>query len=111
MSVVWTIEHWFNTKEINCWFDSLGQEQFKSVMKELKLLEAAGNELRLPHSKALGQKLFELREKRFGYRIYYTFQEGRIIILLTAGDKSTQNKDIKVARERLDMLLKYGVKR
>ena len=106
----WTIKHWLDTDEIKRWFDNLAKDQAKSVAKELKLLQGAGNELRLPHSKALGRGLFELREKRFGYRIYYTFHEGRVIILLTAGDKSTQHKDIRVARERLETLLKYGVK-
>jgi putative addiction module killer protein len=111
LNSTWTIKHWLNTDEINCWFDSLGNDKAKSVAKELKLLQGAGNELRLPHSKALGQGLFELREKRFGYRIYYTFCEGRVIILLTAGDKSSQKRDIRVARERLETFLKHEVNR
>ena len=34
-----------------------------------------------------------------GYRIYYTIRDRTIVFLLCAGDKSTQNKDIKKAQE------------
>ena len=64
-----------------------------------------GNELRLPHSKSLGNGLFELRERNFGYRVYYTFCKQQVIVLLHSGDKNTQNKDIKLARERLIKLI------
>lgn len=47
------------------------KEEFKSLARELKLLESCGNALRLPHSRALGKGLFELRSRKFGYRIYY----------------------------------------
>ena len=50
-------------------FDQLTNEQFKAVAKELRLLELCGHALRLPHSKPLGHGLFELRERKFGYRI------------------------------------------
>jgi putative addiction module killer protein len=71
------------------------------LLKELKLLEICGNDLKLPHSRALGNGLFELREQRYGYRIYYGFYKNRVIILLHAGDKSKQQNDIKIARTRL----------
>lgn len=83
-------------------------EQFKSITRELKLLAVYGNELRLPHSRSLGKGLFELRERRYGYRVYYSFQDGRVIVLLAAGDKATQKSDIKIAHERLSQLLKGG---
>ncbi len=34
-----------------------------------------------------------------GYRIYYTEKDNIIIILLCAGDKKTQSKDIEKAKE------------
>lgn len=67
------------------------------------MLGEVGNGLALPHSKALGKGLFELRERRFGYRIYYCFRSESVIILLAAGDKRTQERDIKIARDRLLM--------
>ena len=33
-----------------------------------------------------------------GYRIYFTARDKTVIILLCGGDKSTQEKDIKVAK-------------
>lgn len=57
--------------------------------------------LKLPHSKALGKGLFELRERKYGYRVYYGFLKKYIIILLAAGDKNSQEKDILIARGRL----------
>lgn len=79
-------------------------EQLISVSKELTLLVKLGNELRLPHSRALGDGLFELRERKFGYRLYYTFCDNRLIIVVVSGDKKSQERDINIARERLSLL-------
>ncbi len=86
------------------WLDDLTNEQLKSVSKELLLLEKCGNTLRLPHSRSLGKGLFELRERSFGYRIYYSFLPNFTIILLHAGGKTSQSKDISIARERWDAM-------
>lgn len=100
----WQIRYWVadtGKSPLEKWFDKLTTEQIKSIAKEIKILELVGNELKLPHSRALGDGLFELRERRFGYRIYYGFKGNNIIILVAAGDKKSQEKDIKIARERL----------
>ena len=34
-----------------------------------------------------------------GYRIYFTEKDGKIILLLIGGDKSTQQKDIEKAKD------------
>lgn len=34
-----------------------------------------------------------------GYRLYYMIRGGKIIVMLCGGDKSTQEKDIKKAKE------------
>ena len=50
--------------------------------------------------KSLGAGLYELR--LFfgpGFRVYFGEHQGNLILLLTGGDKSTQSKDIKVAKE------------
>lgn len=75
------------------------------------LLSYSGNRLRLPHSKALEDGLFELREMRFGLRVYYTFHKGKIIILLCAGSKKTQNRDIKTVRTRMAKLSSMEIKK
>jgi putative addiction module killer protein len=103
----WIMEFWREKTKIGpmeCWLDQLDRDKVKSVSKELELLELSGNQLKLPHSKALGKGLFELRERRFGCRIYYCFEGEYIIILLTAGDKKSQENDIKIARKRLSEL-------
>lgn len=88
----WVIE--YSAKHnIEKWFNKLTDEQFCSIAKEIELLKLCGNTLRMPHSKALKKGVFELRERKFGFRIYYAFFAGRII-LLTAGDKKSQPRDI-----------------
>lgn len=103
----WKIEYWCNNKgesAVEQWLDSLNKEQFKSVAKEMKLLALCGNLLKLPHSRTLKKGLFELRERQYGFRIYYMFFGDRIILMLAAGNKKTQKRDIDVARQRLDKL-------
>ncbi|MCF6807875.1 type II toxin-antitoxin system RelE/ParE family toxin [Thiotrichales bacterium 19S9-12] len=96
--MTWNISY---VSTVEPWLNSLTVHQLKSVAKEIRLLELSGHKLRLPHSRSLGNGLFELRERKFGYRIYYTFDNDKVIILLHAGDKSSQKKDIERAREAL----------
>ena len=100
----WKIKYWADDNgksPIEKWLSKLTKEQLHSVLKQFDKLLLIGNRLQLPQSKALGSGLFELREMQFGYRIYYCFQGKKLVILTAAGDKSSQEKDIKVARERL----------
>jgi hypothetical protein len=46
----------------------------------IKLAETLGNKLREPHSKAVGDGLFELRRNQV--RLFYIFEPGQIIRLL-----------------------------
>jgi putative addiction module killer protein len=104
----WTLKYWEDSsgrKVLEKWFLKLSKEKFTAVSRELDFLEFAGRNLKLPHSKSLGKGLFELRERRYGMRIYYGFYKDMIIILLHAGDKGTQEGDIKLARKRLAITL------
>jgi putative addiction module killer protein len=94
MTKMWHIEYLDLVEE---WLDTLTTLQLKSVAKEIKLLEMCGNNLALPHSRALGEGLFELRERRFGLRVYYCFHRHKLC-LLSAGNKKQQEKDIQYAR-------------
>lgn len=50
--------------------------------------------------KPLGEGVSELRvDHGPGYRVYFTMRGKTLIILLCGGDKSTQKKDIKAAKE------------
>ena len=50
--------------------------------------------------RGLGGSLFEMRiDFGPGYRVYYTQRGTRVILLLCGGDKSTQAKDIALAKQ------------
>lgn len=70
------------------------------------LLEEFGPALRMPHSKAMGEGLFELRPRgREGIgRVFYCFLVGHKIVVVHSFVKKTQEtptKELKVARSRM----------
>jgi len=57
--------------------------------------------------KPVGDGIHELKiSYTKGYRIYFKEKDGKIIILLIGGDKSTQQKDIEKAKEILKKIEK-----
>jgi phage-related protein len=75
----------------------------------VKLLADHGPNLRLPHSRAMGDGLFELRPRgRSGIsRALYCFLVGKRIVVLHAFIKKTQqtpDKELKLARRRMKEL-------
>ena len=49
---------------------------------------------------SVGDGVSELRiDVGPGYRVYYTIREGRVVWLLGGGDKGSQERDIKRAKE------------
>lgn len=78
------------------WVDSL--KDSRTIAKvNMRLYRASlGN---LGDAEPVGEGVYEMR-LHFGpgYRIYYGQQQGRIVVLLCGGDKSTQTKDIKRAQ-------------
>ncbi len=49
------------------------------------------------------QNLYELRfDFGPGYRIYYTIQNGIIVLLLAGGDKSSQKEDVNKAKSLME---------
>ena len=72
----------------------------------IELLSEHGPSLRLPHSRAFGDGLFELRPRgKSGIgRAFYCFRTGRRVIVLHAFMKKTQqtpDRELKLARKRL----------
>lgn len=75
----------------------------------VELLVEYGPSLRLPHSRAIGEGLFELRPRgRTGIgRSLYCFMTGKRVIVLHAFIKKTQqtpDHELKLARKRLKEL-------
>jgi phage-related protein len=75
----------------------------------VQLLVEYGPSLRLPHSRALGDGLFELRRRgRAGIgRAFYCFMLGKRVTVLHAFIKKTQetpDRELKLARKRLKEL-------
>ncbi len=73
--------------------------------KLVELLLEHGPNLRMPHSRAMGDGLFELRPRgREGIgRAFYCFVVGRRIVVLHAFVKKTPqtpDRDLKLARKR-----------
>lgn len=51
-------------------------------------------------AKSLGDGVWELRiDYGPGYRVYFCRQSKRVVILLAGGDKQTQERDIRAARQ------------
>jgi phage-related protein len=71
-----------------------------------ELMEEHGADLRMPHSKAMGSGLFELRPKGpegIG-RVFYCTQMGQVIVILHSFIKKTQktpNNELEIAIRRM----------
>ena len=75
----------------------------------IELLAQHGPSLRLPHSKAFGDGLFELRPRGHSGigRAFYCFLLGKRIVVVHAFIKKTQetpDKELKLARKRVKEL-------
>ncbi|MEQ1548125.1 MAG: type II toxin-antitoxin system RelE/ParE family toxin [Chakrabartia sp.] len=82
------------------WFDALRDRKGQTIIARRIERVAGGN---LGDVKALGHGLHELRIAFGpGYRIYFTFEGGVMVVLLTGGDKSSQPRDIAAAREMIE---------
>ncbi len=82
------------------WIEKLKDHQTAAVIKLRLRRVTLGN---LGDSKFIGNGVYELRiDFGPGYRVYYGKVGHRVILLLCAGSKKTQEKDIKLAKEYLD---------
>lgn len=78
------------------WYNDIRDARLKkAVDKRLERVEA-GN---YGDCESVGAGILELRFQAFGVRIYFAEVEGIIVLLLCAGGKASQNKDIAKAKE------------
>jgi putative addiction module killer protein len=78
------------------WFLQIKDEKTKAMVRTRLARLRLGN---FGDRKALGEGVWELRiDFGPGFRIYYAMSGKTVVLLLSAGDKSSQSKDIKKAK-------------
>jgi phage-related protein len=90
--------------EIEQFIASLEKSTIAKVLRTFNLLEMFGNQLGMPHSKKVGDGLFELRIRGIQeVRFLYTFQKEEIVIVLHGFVKKSQkipSKELRLAQQR-----------
>ena len=93
------------TTEFDKWFRKLNDLRAKA--KILFRIQKLENDEYFGDSKPVGNGINELKiNYAKGFRIYFKETDGKIIILLIGGDKSTQQKDIEKATQIWNKLKK-----
>jgi len=101
---MWSINY-FNARvqqDIESWPVGI----YSDFLRLVRLMEVHGADLRMPHSRAMGQGLFELRcrgQEGIG-RAFYCTLVGREIVILHSFIKKTQetpDSEMRIARKRL----------
>ena len=88
------------TIEYSKWFDKLKDGKAKAKI-DVRVRRIAAQD-HFGDFKPVGDGICELRiDYGPGYRIYYTKRGEEIVLLLIGGDKSTQQSDIKKAKQIL----------
>ena len=86
------------TVEFDKWLRKM--KDLKARSKILFRIQKLENDEHFGDCKPVGEGIRELRVNfAKGYRVYFKEKDGKIIILLVGGDKTTQQKDIKQAKE------------
>jgi phage-related protein len=99
----WTIDYY--SEDVRLEIEALPIGIRASYARLTELLEEFGLELRMPHSRAMGSGLFELRPRgREGIaRVFYCTKVGRKIIILHSFIKKTNKtpkREMDIARRR-----------
>lgn len=86
------------TTQFDKWFRKLNDIRAKA--KIIFRIQKIENDEHFGDCKPVGEGISELRiNYAKGYRVYFREQDGKIILLLIGGDKSTQQQDIEKAKE------------
>jgi hypothetical protein len=97
----WTVE---DSEEVATWYRTLAQPDRMIVDRMVHRLSTFGSALRMPHSRPLGDGLFELRfalqRGTVDQRITYVFDLDKRIITLTTFRKTKSSETRQVGRAR-----------
>lgn len=109
--ITWNIETFETASGEKVVDEFIKKQQLQATAKILhnvKLLKQYGNKLGLPHSKALGHGLYELRIRgKEEVRILYCFASNKTIYILHSFKKQTQQiptKEFNIALSRMENL-------
>lgn len=80
------------------WITRIGAPERANIDRRLALLREEGLALGLPNVRRIDASLWELRSGR--YRLYFTLEEPNTAVFVAYGNKDTQQRDIRRARER-----------
>lgn len=99
----WIIDYY--SEEVRLEIEALPADIRASYTRLTELLEEFGIDLRMPHSRAMGGGLFELRPRgREGIaRVFYCMKVGKRIIMLHSFIKKRQEtpkRELDIARRR-----------
>ena len=93
------------TIEFDKWLRKL--KDLRAKAKILFRIQKIENDEHFGDCEPVGNGIRELKiNYAKGYRIYFNESNGKIIIILIGGDKSTQQKDIEKAKEILKRIKK-----
>ncbi|MCF8349239.1 MAG: type II toxin-antitoxin system RelE/ParE family toxin, partial [Bacteroidales bacterium] len=93
------------TVEFDKWFRKL--KDLRAKAKILFRIQKIENDEHFGDCEQVGNGIRELKiDYAKGYRIYFKVSDGKIIILLLGGDKSTQQQDIERAKDILKRIIK-----
>ena len=93
------------TTEFDKWLKKL--KDLKAKAKILFRIQKLEKDEHFGDCEPVGEGIRELKiNYAKGYRVYFKEKDGKIIVLLIGGDKSTQQKDIEKAKEIWNKLKK-----
>jgi putative addiction module killer protein len=93
------------TEEFDKWLRKI--KDLRAKAKILFRIQKIENDEHFGDCESVGNGIRELKiNYAKGYRVYFKESDGKIIILLIGGDKSTQQKDIERAKEILNRIKK-----
>ena len=88
------------TDNFDKWLRKL--KDLRAKAKILFRIQKIENDEHFGNCEPVGNGILELKiDYAKGYRVYFKESDGKIIILLIGGDKSTQQRDIEKAKEIL----------